>query len=303
MSSTASKWLAGCGIGCGVIILLIIIVIGVGYFFVRDTVEDFKETEASMEVLEEAYGKVRDFCPDPDGQMRTERVEAFLAVRDSTAWIRGEIEQSLGKITDDVHRVEEEEKSFWRVLGIVRKGISTIPKLAEYYTVRNYALLNRGMGLGEYYYIYVVSYYSWLGKLPEDGPEFQMMGDDSGSGRYRWYSDEEEEQEEDDRYRRDDDVRENRRYRIVRNIHRMVLPMLRNQLEALEKEISTRRQRSWRRILEAEIEAMTEDRERLPWQDGLPEVMEASLRPFRNQLEASYNVLLNPLELELGNNQ
>ena len=303
MSSTASKWLAGCGIGCGVIILLIIIVIGVGYFFVRDTVEDFKETEVSMEVLEDAYGSVRDFCPDPDGQIRPERVEAFLAVRDSTAWIREEIEQSLGKITDDVHRVEEEEKPFWRVLGIVRKAISTIPKLPEYYTSRNYALLNRGMGLGEYYYIYVVAYYSWLGKLPEDGPEFQMMGDDSGSRRNRWYRDEEEDQEEDDRDWQDDDVRENRRYRIVRNIHGMVLPMLRHQLEELREDTSTRYRRSWRRALEAEIEAMREDRERLPWQDGLPEVIEASLRPFRSQLEASYNVLLNPLELEPGSNR
>jgi hypothetical protein len=298
MASTTSKWLAGCGIGCGVVILLIIIVIGVGYLFVRDTVQDFKETETSMEILEDAFGDVRDFCPDTDGRIRPDRLEAFLAVRDSIIWIRDEIEQSLGNITDDVHSVEEEDRPFWRVLGIIRKGVGAIPKLAEYYTARNYALLDEGMGLGEYYYIYAVGYYSWLGKLPEDGPEFQMMGDDGGYTRYRW----EEDEEGETRDWQSDDVREQRRYRIIRIVNRMVLAMLRNQLEKLEEQGAERYSRSWRGDLEAEIEALRNDRDRLPWKDGLPEVIQASFRPYRDRLEASYNALINPLEIMPNNN-
>jgi len=42
---------------------------------------------------------------------------------------------------------------------------------------------------------------------------------------------------------------------------------------------------------------MEADRYRLPWQDGLPDVIESSLQPFRSQLEQSYNKMTNPLEL------
>ena len=40
------------------------------------------------------------------------------------------------------------------------------------------ALLEVGMGPGEYMYVYSVAYYSWLGKSPADGPSFTLVGDD-----------------------------------------------------------------------------------------------------------------------------
>ncbi len=43
--------------------------------------------------------------------------------------------------------------------------------------------------------------------------------------------------------------------------------------------------------------AMEADRYRLPWQDGLPEVLEISLSPFRERLEASYSKMTNALEV------
>ena len=290
MSGKSSKWLVGCGIGCGVVILLIIIIVAVGYFFVRDTVTSFKETEASMELVEERYGRVQDFCPDPEGSIAPDRIEAFLAVRDSMAWIRDEWEQGLDDFTEEIRGIEDEEKSFWRILGIIRKGAGAIPRLAEYYTIRNHELLDAGMGLGEYYYIYVVVYYSWLDKSPGEGPGFRLMGDDRGPGRFRWNRDE----EEDERERDEEDVREERRYRIITKVRRMVRPMMRAQLEKLEE---TGIRNAWRKALETELEAMRDDRDRLPWQDGLPEVMEVSLRPYRERLEASYNEMLNALEL------
>ena len=57
---------------------------------------------------------------------------------------------------------------------------------------------------------------------------------------------------------------------------------------------------SWRRALEAELDALEADRDRLPWQRGLPRVMDRSLRPFRERLEASYSDLMNPLEIGPG---
>lgn len=294
MSENTSKWLVGCGIGCGALILLVVIIIGVGYFLVKDTVEDFRDVEVSMEIIEDTYGIVEDFCPDPDGRIRPERVEAFLTVRDSTSWMRADMEHSLSTITRDIRRVEDEDKSFWGVLGIIRKGMGAIPRMADYYSTRNYTLLDEGMSLGEYYYIYVIVYYSYLGRLPEDGPEFQLMGGDESSGRSRWYQDDEDEE---DRDRHEDDVREERRFRIIRNVRRMTLPMLRNQLAKLKEESSAQYSRIWRRALVAEIDAMEEDRDRLPWEDGLPSVIKNSLEPYRDRLVASYSELLNPLEL------
>jgi len=42
--------------------------------------------------------------------------------------------------------------------------LGIIPLMAEFVKTRNQALLDAGMGMGEYYFIYVVVYYPWLGK-------------------------------------------------------------------------------------------------------------------------------------------
>ena len=81
MASTASKWLLGCGIGCGALILIGVLIVGVGYLFVKDTVQDFKETEISMERITEAYGEIEDYCPRADGHIPADRIEIFLPWR------------------------------------------------------------------------------------------------------------------------------------------------------------------------------------------------------------------------------
>ena len=42
---------------------------------------------------------------------------------------------------------------------------------------------------------------------------------------------------------------------------------------------------------------MEADLHRLPWHDGLPEVLEPSLKPFRERLEASYSPMTNMFEI------
>jgi len=296
--SNTSKWLMGCGIGCGVVILLIILVITGGYFLVKNNIQHFKEIEESAEILEEKYGRAKDFCPDANGAIKPGRLEVFLSVRDSMVWIRKEMEQSIEKITADIQRVDNKEKPFWSVLGIIRKGFGAIPQIAKYYTNRNEALIDTGMGLGEYYYIYVLAYYCWLEKSPGDGPDFQLMGGDNRRYRYRWHSgDWEEDNNENKRDHNVEDVKEQRRYRAIRSIRRIFLPMLRCQLEELNKGSSTGYRKSWRKTLETEIEALKENHERLPWQDELPDVIAASLEPYRGRLEAGYSEMLNPVEL------
>ncbi len=282
--STAQKWLIGCGIGCGVIVILAIIAGVGGFFFVKNIVSEFEEMDKVADVLEERYGKMREYCPGPDGTIISDRIEAFLRVRQAHAPAREKIEKTLFDLASQKDKPEIEVKRPGNVLYLIRTGIGFIPQIAEFFKSHNLALLDAEMGLGEYYYMYVVTYYSWLGKSPEDGPPFRISGDD----------------ERDDFWKEDEeDVREMRRERIRRRINRMILSMLRNQLDKLIERAPSEVSESWRSALESEIEAMESDRYRLPWQDGLPDVLESSLRPYQDRLEASYSPMVNALEVAM----
>jgi hypothetical protein len=283
----------GCGIGCGVVLLLIAIVVVVGYFAIKDTVDILKETEDSHDLLIEQFGDIRDFCPNASGDIPSERIEIFLSVRDSMASIIKDMEGKMDSFEDDIRQVEGEKPSFSQVLGLVRKGFGAIPQFAEYYTYRNYALLATEMSLGEYTYLYVISYYSWLGKSPGDGPNFSLMGNEARG--YQWNL---EEEEDDNIEGWGEEVIEERRYQITRKARWYLLPMLKCQLEALESD-ALMGSTDWRNSLRSEIELLESERDRLPWEDGLPQIILKSLEPFRTSLSASYSELLNPLELGL----
>jgi hypothetical protein len=279
-SDTTKKWLVGCGIGCGVIILILIALGISGYLFFKNIADEFKDTEALMATLTERYGKITDFCPNPDGTFSPDRVETFLAVREAFGPTREKLEISMKTLQDRIGQSEVEVKKPKNVFQMIRVGVGLIPQIGEFIKSRNQALLDSGMGMGEYYYIYAVAFYSWLEHLPEDGPDFQIIGPDDE--RSSWDQDE---------------VLEERRDVSLRRLHRMLLPMLQNQLEKLSAADPSGTLDDWRTTLEAEIEAMEADRLRLPWQDGLPNVIESSLKSFRYQLEQSYNKMTNPLEL------
>ncbi len=282
--STTQKWLIGCGIGCGVIIILAIAVGIGGFFFIKGIVNEFEEMEQVADVLEERYGKMKEYCPAPDGAILPDRMEAFLEVRKAYEIERNEIADTFFKLSSQKDKPEIEVKRPGNVLYMIRTGIGLVPKIADFFKTRNQALLDAEMGLGEYYYMYVVAFYSWLGKLPEDGPPFRLSGDDERDDF--WEEDEE-------------DVREMRKERIRRRINRLTLTMLHNQLDKLIEGEYREVPERWREALEVEIGAMESDRYRLPWQEGLPEILESSLRPFRDRLEESYSPMANALEVAM----
>lgn len=288
MADKTSKWLIGCGIGCGAIILLIIIVLGVGYLMVRNTVQNVREIEVTSDRLVEAFGEIRDYVPPADGMIQAERIETFIAVRDSMDPFREEMAQALEDISGEVDGVEKGSRSFWSILGIVGKGIGIIPRMIEFYSLRNDALLERGMGPGEYLYLYVIIYYSWLEYDPADGPPFPLTGEEDSQPP--WMRDEPE-------TGYDEQMLSERRYRIARQVNWMFRSFLANQIEQLDTEPMGRFDSAWKHLIERELEALRDERERIPWEDGLPDRIEAALRPFRSELEASYNPVLNPLEV------
>jgi hypothetical protein len=287
-SSTTKKWLIGCGIGCGAILLIVILLIMGGFFFVKNIAEDFKDSAALMDTLVEEYGEIEDYCPDPSGAINPERLKAFLAAREAMVPAREELERSIRFLQDRGGREEGGEEERRGVFKKVTTGFGLIPRISAFYKARVQALMDADMGIGEYYYIYTIAYFSWLGKPLLDGPDFQIREDDQGYRFQEW---------------EDEEAQEIRQDMTLRWLHRIILPMLKNQHEKLIKEDKSRVHGRWQRTLEAEIRAMEGNRYRMVWEDGLPDVLKNSLEPLRPQLEASYSPLTNSLEVAFERRQ
>ncbi len=283
-SSTTKKWLIGCGIGCGAVIVIAALLITGGVLYVRSLVEGFKDSEAMLEVLTERYGRITEYCPEPDGHIPEDRIEAFLTAREAIAPVRDEIERSISLLEDEGEEINVE--STGNVFQKLKLGFGLIPQLADYFKARNQALLDAGMGMGEYYYIYSIVYFAWLDKSLADGPSFPITGED---GDYEFRPQDQN----------DEEAQEMRRDISLRRLNRMLLPMLRNQYQKLEEEAEPGILKDWEEALAAELEAMESDRYRLAWQDGLPEIIASSLKPYRDRFDASYSRLLNTIEISM----
>lgn len=269
-AGTKNKWLLGLGIGCGALAVIVIAVFIGGYFIVKNVAVGFKESESKLNELTARYGRAEDFCPDPSGAVGPDRLEAFLRARAAAAPARQKLEASFGQLTRD-------RKS----LAAIRDGLGIVPLVAGYFKERSQALLDAGLGVGEYYYLYIIVYDSWLKKPPEDGPAVRLS--EGGGFRMDW---------------NEEDAQEFQKDNALRRMGRLTLPMLRNQLARLGKSDAGSGV-AWREKLAAEIAALEADPHRIPWQDGLPEVLENSLRPFRDRLEASYSPMINLFEVYL----
>ncbi len=261
----ARNWLIGCGVGCGVVILLGALLIGGGAYWIRGMVHRFDDATERVDALEERYGPVEDWTPPPRGAVAADRVDAFLAVRDSTAALRARFEATFASF----ERLEEKDRAhqkpdFKDILHAVRGGLGIAPLIGDFLAARAAALEAAGMGLGEYTYIYALAYYGYLDKDPDSGPEHTQVQDEDF----------------------DPDVR--------RRAHRLLLAMLHNQRAAAD---AAGLAPSWRDSLDAEIAALEQDRHRVPWQDGLPPAIADSFAPYRERLETTWSEAANVFEL------
>jgi hypothetical protein len=272
MSNTTTKVLAGCGVGC----LLITVAAGgvawMGYRWARTAVEAVEAAERAESQLEEEYGAVRDFLPLNEGRIPAERMETFLSVRQATQPQR----QALADSISGLAPAEDEGRTVGGIRA-ARAGISMAPRILELARARNEALLEVGMGKGEYAWTYWLTYHAWLGH-----PAGESLLNDIMETRSEWdgsmhmHIDGMETEEITRRRRRD----------------------LRAILENLEQELAIRSGTSeLHDLVAAELAAMDDDSHRVPWQDGLPDVFAVGLDPYRDRLEASYSPATNPFEL------
>ena len=170
MAGTGKKWLIGCGVGCGVTILLnILLFVGAGVFIMRP----MNNAVNSQKDLTEEMGVPSDFVPEVGG-LTPARMEVFLAVRSlvmpSCEKFENAVEgfQAMDELGEDGD--EPSMGEVFRGLGSVMGSVkSMVVEMGEVMAIRNQALLELGMGMGEYTWIYVLSYNSWLGYLPNEG--------------------------------------------------------------------------------------------------------------------------------------
>ncbi len=279
MERSTSKWLTGCGIGCLAVIILVV-AIGTGAFmYVKSKVQGFKEGEAAFAEVERRHGKLQDYCPDADGRIRDSTLEAFLKTRESMAPVRRNLESALAGLAEKT-RGTAEKHSFIGGVRILGDVFGFVSSLAAFQSEKARALLNADLGAGEYAYVYVVAYYSWLGKSPGDGPDLRLR--DEGPVQAEAAD--------------PGELKAERREQVAGWVHHVCLPMLRRQLASLEEQGATPKMNGWHTALSREIAALEADRHRVPWQDGVPGIMQECLQPVRARLEASYSPLANPIE-------
>ncbi|MCP4155111.1 MAG: hypothetical protein GY757_45725 [bacterium] len=294
-----SKWALGCGIGCGVIILLIVLVVAGGYYLIKDTITAFEETSETMERLVKLHGEAKDYCPNPDGTINAPRMEAFLKVRESLTPMLDEMNKELELFISKIERSHKEnDESMMTVVSISRSVLKIIPRLGKYYTYRNKKLIEVDMGLGEYFYIYSLAYYSYLGKSPNDGPDLSFFEKHQKSGGFDISNIRAEKEPGQNRHSKE--AKEKRKRKFYSHVGRIILTLMQNQLEKLNQTTTTAEQDGWLKTLTEEVAAMEKDPTRLPWKDGLPEVLENSMKDFKKRLEQSYRAVLNPIELTVS---
>jgi hypothetical protein len=288
MAGTGKKWFIGCGIGCGLVILMTAGIGTVGYFGVKRFSDRADRIEETFDRMDTEYGHPSEFTPQMDGRIPSDRMGVFLAVRDGMRPVQQEV-SGLFRTLDG------EDNSGW--MAKAKAGMKFIPSLLIFIEDRNQIMLDHGMGVGEYQYIYSLAYYGLLGKDPSDGPGFTVASDDDDDQEENWrweVTAGTKDDEEETRAKREREVR--------RFVNRVQSRVLANQLEALDAHVGDLDGLdfdTWRAELAAEAAAMDRESLRLLWEEGLPAQTRTSLEPYRDRLDATYDDMTSILEMGL----
>ena len=248
-------------IGCGVLLVLAIVMpIVLGVMMMGP----FKRAIDSRAAIEEQFGTQEAYVPPASGVPAGDRIEAFLEIRRTLQAPCADLtkaEEQMRKMEafdeqEEIDKIEVLKESF----SLTRSMMGVGPVLGHVYGTRNQGLLDAGMGLGEFTYIFVVAYNHRLLDEPEGD---QLFGPTVTNRRVR----------------------------------KALLSMLENQLEVLRSEggEDTEIER-----LESEIAIMRDDDRRVPWQDGLPPAISEALAPYLAELDELYCPAMAPLALMIN---
>jgi len=248
-------------IGC---VVLIIIAVALLLVMMVKMMSPFNSAVDARHAIEEQFGAQEAYVPPTSGAPSADRIEVFLEVRRTLSEPCADLssaQQQVQKLEgfddqDEVKRLEVLKQAFSTTKSMMGVG----PVIGRLYEVRNQSLLEAGMGLGEFTYIYTVAYRDQ--QLDPPGAD-QLFGPTPTNRRVR----------------------------------KALLSMLENQLEALRSEGGGESEIV---ALETEISAMQADQGRIPWQDELPRAITEALAPYRAELDELYCPAMAPLELMIN---
>jgi hypothetical protein len=272
MSSTTTKVLAGCGVGC----LLVLLALGglgwMGYRWARTAAEVVEAAGRAEQQLEAEYGQTREYRPPTDGQIRPDRVEAFLMVRELMRTER----DGLAETIDALKPFDGEGRAVGG-LRAMRSVVGMAPRILEFARARNEALLEVEMGPGEYAWIYWLTYHAWLGHPV-------------GESLLQEYMEARAEEHDHMEMHIDGMDVEHAREQLRDDIG----AMLRNLHDDLTAEAD---ESGLLDLVSTELDLMRADADRVPWQADVPIQLTAGLEPYRERLEATYSPATNAFEL------
>ena len=248
-------------IGCGVLMVFAIVmpfVLGVMMM------GPFKRAVDDRHSIEEKFGPQEAYVPPASGVPSADRIEVFLEIRRAFTEPCADLTQAEDQMRkmetfddqDEIDRMEVMREVF----SLTKSMMGVGPVLGHFYEIRNQNLLDAGMGLGEFTYIFTVAYNDRLLDEPEGD---QLFGPTATNRRVR----------------------------------KALLSMLESQLEVLQ---TGGGEETDVEALEAEIAALQTDDRRIPWQDGVPPAITEALAPYRAELDELYCPAMAPLELMIN---
>lgn len=177
MAGSGRRWLIGCGVGCAAAaVLAIIVTVGGGLLMTRP----LNRAASTQEELTERYGDRQAYQPPLEGLNRGQ-VKRFLAVRRELLPVCVKFTEIGDKFRamEEFDRREDEPsagETIRAVGGVMGAAMGIAGNLGKFTETRNRALLTQEMSLGEYTWIYVLVYNSWLAHPPNESFEEEDAG-------------------------------------------------------------------------------------------------------------------------------
>jgi hypothetical protein len=221
------------------------------------------QVQEARNALLERYGEREAFVPDLEGRLRPERIELFVAVRESLIATRSEIGSRLeGFIGRTKGESWEGRSAFQKIIegmSVAKGGVGLFREATEYIGIRAERLLDAGMGEGEYTYLFCLMTYSWLQWDPA-----QALDEE-------WF-------EAHDMMDAIDEFRSQHR--------RVFMKQLRNERRDLEdlSERSAAQEKALEQVSRALDEVRGDD---FPYEGAMPPAWTEALEPFRARFEAT----------------
>jgi hypothetical protein len=253
MTSTPEDSRRRCGTGCKIVILAILDVVIVAATLAYMPIWEIKRIE---QTLNDRYGEAVAFTPAPDGSVPPERVEAFLRVRKDVFVLCQEFQGKISEIIQ-LESLEQDESvpkaiAAWNGISGFKKLLGFGPLFLNFMDTRNRALLKEQMGLGEYLYIYVLAYNEQLRHTKDTIPaDFEEA-------------------------------------HVGLRARKELIQILENQLESITSGADGPADEELAASLRDQIASLRDGRQSLPWEDGLPPAIAASLEPHSEPLSQLY---------------